>query len=1123
IYIDDSRGNRFEHNRFRFSNFYIEPDIEILQKQSISTTNKVSGRPIYHYNGSDHDGTEVPIDAGQVIAGGVSNLSIKGLHIPKGTVGIEALECYDLMINDTFIDTQHYYGVLGRDCNSIIIYESHIYSELNGVDLCNCRDVEIKNCALRSGSLNIRIESGDDINILSSSFEDSDEGIWISGVGSAAVRDCELSNISNIGIRSNSNKAVISSCSFENMINGIELEAVAYNIIEKCQFTDSRKGVHLTQGSKMNRIEQSSFNSCNTSIGLRGSEENIIENNSMAGTKKDNTIEGAFGISAYYSGSNQIISNDIFDLDNGLYLFASERTMIINNSFVDSDIRILGIGVHHYTGHTITLDNTINNRKIYYLDSINASDLSFEDEPGQIIAVNVHDLNIRGVGHSGNGGQDEHDNWTCHIALAYSHDIRIEQCTFENGMIGIEIITSRSITISENLFKNLDRGIWGRDSSNLVLSDNRFGSGIIEGIYLFLCSGSMVTDSTFHGLETGLRIFGSWNNSVIGSFFTENGKDILIGQNSMENTVRGNMFLGTENASITLEIDTDRNVIIDNAFLSLEDPKIGPDNETLFMECSGFSNRIEKNYWSTGPGSAELDQEYLDQPMNISGYAGSRDPYPLTNIPRSILSAPWKLSVEMLNLTHLRITWNASKLIGITEDIEYVLTVINESSKEVLERIIVNDQNETLYVEIEYDRSDIVVHVQAQILNHTSYPNSTIFPIPNEGPRIFTDLDIDGRTINWTEIDVTWTVSSNFTDEFMHFYSIDGEHWIEIEDPHFILSGVHEGDFTFRISSMDLLGNMNEKRFEFYWDNTAPTFNITSPVEGSLLPGEFSVNWTFDQEDPDIDHMEWTLDGDRWIEEYDQAEGKTFALSTGEHHLTLTAYDIALNRFSRSMDLLIDADPPEFVIEKIPRSTDPLIFEILIMFSEDVSIDDTVIYMVGDPGRITWDNARTAHYLPSLEMEYEMMYHIFVSTIDLAGNKMEGEDSFYFILPPEGYGVLHAVIKGKGLNENIRGIMYLDGSIHNDTIYPGNIHIDDLLPGTYIITFEFNGYEQYIIDVEIVAGHETDLGTIELVPIGDPEVKDHSTFIMIGVVSMAVIAILCLLIIKKGRDGTYEE
>ncbi|NIQ06796.1 MAG: DUF1565 domain-containing protein [Candidatus Korarchaeota archaeon] len=90
--------------------------------QRIAENNTVNGKPVYYYKNQDMQGASIPSDAGQVILGNVTGLTIKDVNVSGGSVGILLGYSSNITITGNMITTNTEEGIylVGSSGNMIV-------------------------------------------------------------------------------------------------------------------------------------------------------------------------------------------------------------------------------------------------------------------------------------------------------------------------------------------------------------------------------------------------------------------------------------------------------------------------------------------------------------------------------------------------------------------------------------------------------------------------------------------------------------------------------------------------------------------------------------------------------------------------------------------------------------------------------------------------------------------------------------------------------------------------------------------------------------------------------------------------------------------------------------------
>lgn len=221
IDLDSSFNNTLKGNVMKKDGIVLEGgDKRTFTTQYIGIDNVVNGKPVYYYKNLNMNNSTVPTNAGEVIIGNVSWLTIKNLNISSASDGIEI--GYSMHIN--IINN----SVFNNNGDGIAIYSSYI----NGI---------INNTLFDNKGYSI---------VLYSSFGNT--------IASNTVY--RTKGWGGIGLFSSSNNTLTSNTIHHNNHLGIEIE-FSYNntIINNIIFYNREYGIYLDWGSSLNVIYNNSF------------------------------------------------------------------------------------------------------------------------------------------------------------------------------------------------------------------------------------------------------------------------------------------------------------------------------------------------------------------------------------------------------------------------------------------------------------------------------------------------------------------------------------------------------------------------------------------------------------------------------------------------------------------------------------------------------------------------------------------------------------------------------------------------------------------------------------------------------------------------------------------------
>jgi len=144
--------------------------------------------------------------------------------------------------------------------------------------------------------------------------------------------------------------------------------------------------------------------------------------------------------------------------------------------------------------------------------------------------------------------------------------------SFDGSIDGISLARATRVTISKNTITNSDEdGIELRDGSTLnTISDNHCTKNGLNGILLEKANQNSVSGNRTNGnFDRGIRLDDADENTVSGNTANDNGKDgmgtgIVLLNNSDKNTIRSNTTKNNEGDGIEASADSDQLAILKN-------------------------------------------------------------------------------------------------------------------------------------------------------------------------------------------------------------------------------------------------------------------------------------------------------------------------------------------------------------------------------------------------------------------------------------------------------------------------------------------------------------------------------------------------------------------------------
>ncbi|NIU84458.1 MAG: hypothetical protein GWN31_03190 [Candidatus Thorarchaeota archaeon] len=284
IYLINSSKNTMYGNVMAGCGIGLWGNKTTFTTQVISENNTVNGKPIYYYANQDMRGMSVPSDAGEVILGNVTGLTITNVNVSSSHAGILLGYSSHITITGNTIIDNYSYGIYLYFANNNTITGNNITDNRKGIVLYSARNNTIMSNSFTYNGFGIYLKSASSTNtITDNTFTQNRDGMYLN---SASNYNTILgNNISN------------------NYCSGIELEKNSDNIITSNNVTHNDEGgIYLWKASN-----------------------NTVTNNTISNNERE-------GIYLYFASNNTITDNIITHNWDGIELYSSNDTTITSNN-----------------------------------------------------------------------------------------------------------------------------------------------------------------------------------------------------------------------------------------------------------------------------------------------------------------------------------------------------------------------------------------------------------------------------------------------------------------------------------------------------------------------------------------------------------------------------------------------------------------------------------------------------------------------------------------------------------------------------------------------------------------------------------------------------------------------
>jgi parallel beta-helix repeat protein len=487
------------------------------------------------------------------------------------------------------------------------------YNELFGIYLEHSTHIALNDNSMLSCGLSIwgfRKNNWNSHNIISSNtvngkpiyyWKNKNGGTVQSGAGQIILANCQNIIIQNQNLTHGShgiqigytNNTIIknNNCSY-NLDSGIGLTESSLNRIENNTCNSNLIGIELFWLSNSNIVIDNNCDSNNLNgIYLYDSFQNIIKENRCNSNAR-------YGIALYYECENNLIKNNSikFNKVSGIYLFRS-----LNNVFQGNQLFLCGFFIDGYDKHdfhtiSINSNNTVNGKPVQFWKNRNGG--SIPAGSGQVILANCSNINIM---------KQNLNHGTVGIEVVFSSNIHIsDNVCNSNSLYGIYIMESTLITIKNNtLNSNNKYGIYFKYTAlSNTIQNNSCNFNNHSGIFFYYyCSSNLITNNLcisnkLNGLELN---YSSSGNAITNNTFAKNLKNGLKIFNSDFNKISFNTFMTNSEFGVII-IDDDpfnNNNIHHNNFINNNNGKSQALDNGMFNK---WNTPSAGNYWSDYKG-----------------------------------------------------------------------------------------------------------------------------------------------------------------------------------------------------------------------------------------------------------------------------------------------------------------------------------------------------------------------------------------------------------------------------------------------------------------------------------------------------------------------------------------
>jgi parallel beta-helix repeat protein len=389
----------------------------IYQRQDISTSNTVNGKPVYYYKNADMHGASVPAGAGQVLLVNIKNMVVEGQEFKDQTLGLMTSFCNGITIQDNLFENESRDTGIW-DSKSCVVQRNTFVGNYLGYTSYD-GGLFMTGRPLVSG-----MSSASNI-IRNNTFTDT-SGIYMTGY--------------NIVIEDNS----LLSC------GGIDA-AGSNNLVQRNVLENGTSGIGANDGGYY--------------IGM------VYTNDTLRDNRVTNC--GYAGMTLSGCSNSHVVDNLITDCPRGIWLergawMDTNDNTLTGNTMVNCSLVIEG-DFDMFTTQTITTDNTVNGRPVCYYANGNFGNATVPTNAGEAIVANARYLTLRNLNLS---------DQSVGALVAYSDHIMVEDSAFwDCSQAGVRLYESSHCVVTGNTISDCADGLLVDASTANELTWNTISRG----------------------------------------------------------------------------------------------------------------------------------------------------------------------------------------------------------------------------------------------------------------------------------------------------------------------------------------------------------------------------------------------------------------------------------------------------------------------------------------------------------------------------------------------------------------------------------------------------------------------------------------------------------------------
>ncbi len=843
--------------------------------------------------------------------------SNRSRSVSEGNSGILLLRTRNGVVRENELELNSY-GVRLEESSDIEILNNFALNNHVGFQLSSSDENVMEGNVARkishpSYGEGVSLEDSKENLLSTNQITNNEEGMNVEDSGHNLLSENEVSyNLRGISSRNSSDIEVDGGHISNNRAIGLYLFESNANQISQIEFIDNNYGVYIRDSEDISLLGNRVENSLRDGMRFFETEENTI---------KDNVISG--------SGSD------------GVSLSNARDHTFYSNEFFEDGINIFGRSVYYWNTHDIPLNNTVDEKSIFYLSDQEDEIISGETESGQIILANSTGMIIENneistgdigmiLGFSeeneikGNDITDQRES----ITLRHSHRNRIVNNSLDSNDLGVYLVMSMRNSLSNNTIKNtaLSGFVLTLSHNNLIFG-NELSNNHVQSIFVSGSQGNTIYHNEIHieedtGFEDVSLAFdngqNTWDHGGEGNYWSNYEERYPEAEESETPTVWDTPYVIDGDGNEDNYPLRDREPVKDLSVFILE-PSFGEKTfepeMTVRWDLKGAEGEVETrirlndNEWIDVDGSREYSFEDLEDGVHHVEVMVEDEEDVSSHI----------VEFEVITDVYVEITQPESGGIvrrsrvdveWIAENMEYS-EIRLEGEDEENEWLNVGKAREHTFRDLE--DNDHTVSVRAFDEEGEMAEDSVDFSVKTVDVEITSPEE--NEAFNSREVSISW----EHENADIHEVRVCGGRWDRAEEPgSFELIDLREGRYQVNVRVTDASGRRVTDSTEFWVDLTSPEVKIIEPEDSSnISTRDVKVRWEGYDNESGVEGYQVRINEGEWIDVGNQTEYTFEGVRDGNHTVEVRVRDRAGNTASDSVDFQVRTDP--FGLRDIPR------------------------------------------------------------------------------------------------------------------------------------------------------------------------------------------------------------